>query len=187
MTKFILIVILLLSVSVGAFYYLDKSTINRSGRLLLSKGTINFGTQEFAQGLPIPTKFTCNGRDINPTLYIERVPQDAKSLVIIMDDPDATPDTFTHWILFNIDPSEELLEEGEIPAGAVLATNDFGKTQYAGPCPPLGIHRYFYRIYALDTKLTLDEKATRTDVDQAIKGHIITTGETYGEYSKGDF
>jgi Raf kinase inhibitor-like YbhB/YbcL family protein len=184
MGKFFLIVTIVILVLAGTFYYLDSNTTRRSGKTILTKGTINFGTQEFANGMLIPLKFTCDGKNVNPTFYIERTPDLAKSLVLVMEDLDTSPDPFVHWIVFNIPPQTTLIEEGRVPAGAVVATNDFGETEYLGPCPSIGTHRYFFRIYALDSVLDLTKGADINDINKAIKGRIITTGETFGEYTK---
>lgn len=151
---------------------------------IFSTGTINFTVQEFGRGELIPQKFTCDGADISPSYLIERVPQDAKSLVLIVDDPDATPETFTHFIMFNIDPDIGSIDQGITPSGVTVATNDFGKKEYNGPCPPIGTHEYFYRIYALDTQLLLTDEAKRSDIDNAVKGHVIAKGEYTGSYIK---
>lgn len=184
MTKILLIIVFVVLVFFGSFYFLNKTTATRSGQNLFTKGTINFGTQEFSDGSPIPVKFTCEGKDINPTLYIERVPGDAKSLVVVMEDINTVPKPFTHWIMFNIPSETTIIEEGGVPLGAIVATNDFGQKTYSGPCPTVGVHKYFFRVYALDTILTLTSKAKIEEVKKEIKGHVITTGETFGEFAK---
>lgn len=186
MGKFFLgfiIVALLLGAGV---YYVYTTTGSKFGlsQIVLTKGTIDFSTQAFANGNPIPAEFTCDGKNINPVLLIDRAPEDAKSLAIIIDDPGATPQTFTHFLMFNINPRVASIDAGEVPEGAVIATNDYGKMEYDGPCPPIGVHKYYFRVYALDIMLTLDETAKRSDLDKAVKGHIIARGEFHGEYAK---
>lgn len=158
------------------FFYYDKT--------VLFKGTINLSVLEFTNGSLIPNKFTCEGNDIHPSFAIERVPGDTKSLVLIVDEPKASPAVFTHYILFNIDPETTGIDQGVTPAGTVTGTNDYQKKEYNGPCPALGTHRYVFRIFALNTVLNLDENASRKDIDNAMKGHIIAKGEFSGEYSK---
>ena len=130
----------------------------------------------------IPKKFTCQGEDINPSLKIEEVPKDAKSLVLIIDDPDAPTKTWVHWIVFNILPNISEIEENSIPG--TQGTNDFNKKDYGGPCPPLGTHRYFFKLYALDNLLNLKEDATKADVENAMQGHILEQATLIGLYSR---
>jgi len=108
----------------------------------------------FQQGANIPSKFTCDGANTNPPLQISDVPAEAKSLVLIVDDPDAPSGLFTHWAVWNISPQATTIAEGSTPKGA-QGTNDFGKSGYGGPCPPSGAHRYYFRVFALDRELDL--------------------------------
>ena len=137
----------------------------------------------FQAGGDIPAKFTCNGANANPELKINGVPNEAKSLVLIVDDPDAPRGLFTHWIVWNIDPKMTDIGENSAPAGGVQGTNDFGKRNYGGPCPPSGTHRYFFKIFALDTKLDLKPSARRAELDAAMRGHTLAQGELMGQYS----
>lgn len=137
----------------------------------------------FSAGGNIPSKFTCDGSDTNPALQIEGVPAEAKSLVLIVDDPDAPVGLFTHWLVWNIDPKATAFSEGNAPAGT-QGTNDFGKSGYGGPCPPSGTHRYFFKVFALDRQLDLAAGAKRKQVDAAIKGHVIAQGELMARYSR---
>jgi len=129
----------------------------------------------------IPRKYTCNGEDINPPLVFEGIPEEADSLVLIMDDPDAPMKTFTHWIVWNIEPIAKI--EGDSIPG-VEGINDFRKIGYGGPCPPSGTHRYFFRVYALDKQLELKAGASRKELESAMIGHIIAEGELMGKCSK---
>ncbi len=146
------------------------------------KPKINISSQEFLNGGVIPTRFTCAGDNINPPLTFDRVPGDAKSLVLIIDDPDAREPAFNHWIVFNIDPSTTNIEEGNIP-NALLGTNDFGELKYMGPCPT-GKHTYYFRVFALDSVLALEEGAKRTEIETSMKDHILGKGELTGTYSR---
>lgn len=178
MGKFWFGILLFLALGGGIFYkYFYNGTI-------FSKGTIAFSVQEFSNGELIPKKFTCDGTDISPSFLIERVPGDAKSLVIIVDDPDAPPTTFTHFLMLNIDPQIGSIDQGVTPAGATVATNDYGKQEYNGPCPSIGTHKYFFRVFALDKVLDLGEQSKRIDVDSAIRGHVIAKGEYTGTFIK---
>lgn len=185
MGKFFLgLTLILLIIAGGAYYFYGRSGSSYGlNKNVLVKGRINISSQEFLNGAVIPIKYTCDWQNISPTLSIDRVPGDAKSLVLIMDDPGAKP-VFTHWMVFNIDPGTSDILEATIPPGATVGTNDFGEPKYAGPCPPTGVHKYYFRIYALDNVLTLDETAGRADLDKAMNGHIIAKGEFYGEYEK---
>lgn len=129
----------------------------------------------------IPSKYTCDGKDVNPPLKIEGIPKGTKSLVIIIDDPDAPMGTWDHWIVWNIPPVEKI-EENSVPGTEGL--NNFRQHSYGGPCPPSGTHRYIFKVYALDTKLDLNSNSRKKDVERAMKGHILAKGEIVGLYSR---
>jgi len=137
----------------------------------------------FHEGANIPSKFTCDGSDTSPPLQIAGVPSGAKSLVLIVDDPDAPGGLFTHWLAWNIPPQTGSIAEGSAPKG-VQGANDFGKSGYRGPCPPPGTHRYSFKIFALDRELELGSGAKRSQVDAAMKGHVIAQGELVGRYAR---
>jgi Raf kinase inhibitor-like YbhB/YbcL family protein len=145
--------------------------------------SISITSPSFQAGGDIPAKFTCNGTNVSPELQISSVPNEAKSLVLIVDDPDAPRGLFTHWIVWNIDPKTTRVAENSAPAAGVQGTNDFGKRNYGGPCPPSGTHRYFFKIFALDTKLELKPNARRAELDAAMRGHVLAQGELMGRYS----
>jgi len=137
----------------------------------------------FQQGGNIPSKFTCDGANTSPLLQISDMPSEAKSLVLIVDDPDAPSGLFTHWAVWNISPQTSAIAEGSTPKGA-QGTNDFGKSGYGGPCPPSGTHRYYFKIFALDRELDLPSGAKRSELNTAMKGHVIGQGELMGRYSR---
>jgi hypothetical protein len=137
----------------------------------------------FQQGGNIPSKFSCDGANTNPPLQISDAPREVKSLVLIVDDPDAPSGLFTHWAIWNISPQTSTIAEGSTPKG-VQATNDFGRSGYGGPCPPSGMHRYYFKIFALDRELDLPFGAKRSQLDAAMKGHVIAQGELMGRYSR---
>jgi Raf kinase inhibitor-like YbhB/YbcL family protein len=137
----------------------------------------------FQEGANIPSKFTCDGADTSPPLQIADIPSEAKSLALIVDDPDAPGGLFTHWTVWNIPPQTSAVEEGSAPEG-VQGTNDFGKSGYGGPCPPSGTHRYYFKIFALDRELDLPFGAKRGQIDGALKSHVIAQGELMGRYSR---
>ena len=135
-----------------------------------------FGHEEL-----IPSKFTCDGGDINPPLLFEDVPPEAQSLALIVDDPDAPMRTWVHWVVYNI-PVQEGIEENSVPGD--LGRNDFKRGRYGGPCPPIGTHRYFFKLYALDTKLHLNADIEKGDLEKAMEGHILDRAELIGRYKK---
>ena len=136
---------------------------------------------EFQNNKLIPKKFTCQGDDVNPPLVIEDIPKDAKSLALIVDDPDATTGAWVHWVVFDI-PVVSKIEENSITGKQ--GTNDFGRKDYGGPCPPSGTHRYFFKIYALKEKLNLDEGIRKEDLEEIIQEHILGKAELIGLYKK---
>ncbi len=146
--------------------------------------TLRISSPAFKDGEMIPKKFTCQGVDINPQLDISGVPDGTKSLVLIMDDPDAPMGTWDHWIVWNISPDTKTIEENSVPAGAVQGKNSWGRNNYGGPCPPSGTHRYFFKLYALDTTLDLSEKSNKKAVEKAMKGHILEQAQLMGKYKK---
>jgi Raf kinase inhibitor-like YbhB/YbcL family protein len=137
----------------------------------------------FQDGGNIPSKFTCDGSDTSPPMQITGVPAEAKTLVLIADDPDAPGGLFTHWLVWNIPPQTNSIAEASAPKG-VHGTNDFGKSGYGGPCPPSGKHRYSFKVFALDRELALPSGAKRGQVDAAMKGHVIAQGELMGRYAR---
>lgn len=136
----------------------------------------------FENNAKIPSKYTCDGENVNPSLKIENIPQDAVTLVLIMDDPDAPGGTWDHWIVFNIPTNADIIEEDSIPG--VQGKNSWGKNNYGGPCPPSGVHRYFFKVYALGGSLTLEEGATKDQIENAMQEHVLAKGEIIGLYSR---
>ena len=152
---------------------------------------LSLTSSAFSDGEVIPSQYTCDGANSIPPLSISGVPEDAESLVLIMDDPDI-PDSvkesrgievFDHWVVFNIPTDITTIEEGKQPAGT-LGLNSAGNAEYTGPCPPDGEHRYFFKLYALDTTLDLDEGATKQEVEEALYEHILTQTRLLGRYTR---
>lgn len=147
----------------------------------------------FSHNGSIPTPYTCEGNDISPDLSWSEVPANAKSLVLIVDDPDA-PDpaapklTWVHWVLYNIPVNATGLPEAvpakALPAGTKEGLNDWKRTGYGGPCPPIGRHRYFHKLYALDIVLSDLGRPTKADVEKAMKGHVLAETQLIGTYQK---
>lgn len=142
---------------------------------------MKLGSTEFQHNQSIPKKFTCEGEDVNPTLIIEDLPQEAKSLALIMDDPDAPIGTWVHWVVFDI-PIINRIEENSIPGKQGI--NNAGHKNYHGPCPPSGTHRYFFKIYALDTLLNLKEGISKGALEKAMQDHILAKTELIGLYKR---
>jgi Raf kinase inhibitor-like YbhB/YbcL family protein len=143
----------------------------------------------FAEGGLIPAKYTCDGSDISPPLQWGGVPEGVKSIALISDDPDAPVGTWVHWVVYNLPADCKGLEENipldqTLPNGARQGTTDFGRVGYGGPCPPSGTHRYFFKIYALDTKLDLAAGATKRDLLKVMEGHILGQGQLIGKYKR---
>ncbi len=145
----------------------------------------------FQEGADIPRQYTCEGADISPALSWSEAPPKTQSFALIADDPDAPVGTWVHWVAWNIPAgTRELPENAAKSAGLISAgsqgTNDFKKTGYGGPCPPPGKpHRYFFKLYALDSMLDLKPGATKKDVEQAMKGHILAQAQLMGKYQRG--
>lgn len=132
----------------------------------------------------IDQRYTGEGEDVNPPLTFSQIPDGTESLALIMDDPDAPNGTFTHWVLYDMNPATLQITEDQLPAGAKVGMNDFGRVDYGGPMPPSGTHRYYFKLYALDTMLNLPEGTSRNDLEQAMEDHIIETAELMGTYTK---
>lgn len=128
--------------------------------------------------------YSCDGSNVSPPIVISEVPQNTESLALIMEDPDAPGGTFTHWLLWNIDPKTSLISEGLTPDGTVRGTNSMGHLSYDGPCPPSGTHRYFFKVFALDTSLDLETGSDYEDLKNAIKNHVKEEAEMVGLYSR---
>jgi len=148
-------------------------------------------TNAFTEGGKIPSRYTCEGNDISPPLIWEGIPDNTRSLVLIVDDPDA-PDpkapkmTWVHWVLYNIPSNTTGLAEGvvDLPTGTAEGINDWKRTGYGGPCPPIGRHRYFHKLYALDTVLDGLDKPTKASLEKAMDGHVIGETVLMGTYEK---
>ena len=145
---------------------------------------ITISSSAFSEGDEIPRKHTCDGEDLSPPLYWSGSPDGTQSLVLITDDPDAPGGTFVHWVLYNIPPNTTLLAEGVSGVGT-QGVNGFGRSGYGGPCPPKGpAHRYFFKLYALDTSLDLQSSAGKAEVEMAMQGHVLAQGQLVGTYKR---
>ncbi|HUU45167.1 MAG TPA: YbhB/YbcL family Raf kinase inhibitor-like protein [Acidobacteriota bacterium] len=143
----------------------------------------------FAEGEMIPRKYTCDGDDISPPLTWSGAPDTTVSFVLICDDPDAPRGTWVHWVMYNIPADtttlpENLPQDDTLAAGAVQGITDFRRPGYGGPCPPSGTHRYYFKLYALDTVLAVAGRATKDDLLAAMKGHVVAESQLMGRYSR---
>ncbi|TNG01465.1 MAG: YbhB/YbcL family Raf kinase inhibitor-like protein [Gammaproteobacteria bacterium] len=182
---------LLLSLAIFVFAivnidYVHSETVNKEGVMILT-------SKEFEHNGEIPALYTCDGRDISPSLAWKDVPEEAKSLVLIVDDPDA-PDpaapkmTWVHWVLYNlpidVNGLKQAVQPHDLPAGTMEGQNDWQRTGYGGPCPPIGKHRYFHKLYALDEVLPDLQTPTKDELEKAMTGHIIASTELIGLYQR---
>jgi Raf kinase inhibitor-like YbhB/YbcL family protein len=146
--------------------------------------TLKITSPVFKHNDRIPSKYTCDGADINPPLLVENVPAGTQSLSLIVDDPDAPRGTWVHWVVWNISPDTKEIKEHTDPSGAQQGINDFRKNSYGGPCPPSGTHRYFFKLYALNVKLNIDRNSNKASLEKAMSGHIIGQAELIGLYAR---
>ncbi len=140
-------------------------------------------SQAFTNGGKIPDKYTMYGENKIPPIHIEQVPEKARSLALIVDDPDAPKGTFNHWLLFNMDPKIKDIKEDCVPVMASQGQNDFGEVGYGGPKPPSGEHRYFFKAYALDTVLPLGRASKRDELEREMKDHVLDSAMLMGKYA----
>ena len=183
MIKKVIIIIILAIIAGGfAFYLFHRS--EEEPFEMVKKGNMKIESPAFENNQSIPSKYTCDGENVSPPFKISQVPKETKSLVLISDDPDAPARTWVHWTVWNIDPKTEEIAEASVPREAVEGATSFGKPGYGGPCPPSGTHRYFFKLYALDTVLNLDSSAEAGDIEEAMKDHVLDSAELLGLYKR---
>ncbi|KKU93978.1 MAG: PEBP family protein [Candidatus Jorgensenbacteria bacterium GW2011_GWA1_48_13] len=191
-----LITFVVLFVVIGVFYLIFQN----AGPLFMkapseqpqavstkTMGTLTIKSSAFKNNDPIPAKYTCDGDNVNPLIEILNVPKEAKSLALVMDDPDATGGvTWDHWLVWNINPQTNYIEEDNLPQGAIEGKTSFGKSSYGGPCPPRGSkqHRYMFKVYALNIMLGLMEGEGKTELTKAMEGHVLAEGTLIGLYQR---
>ena len=144
----------------------------------------SLGSPDFTNGADIPKQFTCSGEDRSPALEWNGAPAGTKSFALIVDDPDAPVGMWVHWVVWNIDPATREIAEDSVPRAATQGKNDWKRNGYGGPCPPSGVHRYFFKLYALDTRLNLGAGTTKNDLEKAMEGHILAKSELIGLYKR---
>lgn len=184
----IFVLILVIFSSVIIFLQQKKPTIpvekGKELKIEISSKAMRLASSAFGHNQPIPSKYTCDGDNINPPLSISDVTSGAKSLVLIMDDPDAPSGTWAHWTVWSIDPKTSEIAENSVPSNSVEGITNFGTAGYGPPCPPSGTHRYVFKLYALDTTLTLTPQSTKEDLEKAVKAHVLDQTELIGLYGR---
>lgn len=172
----------LIAITIGVFPWHKKP--KRTDALPPTTETMTIESSAFAHNGVIPAAHTCDGDNVSPPLTVHGVPTAAKSLALIVDDPDAPAGTWVHWLVWNIDPRTADIPAGSVPPGAAQGMTSFGKRGYGGPCPPSGTHRYFFKLYALDTMLALTSDAGKVALEKAMEGHILDSAELIGLYRR---
>ncbi len=170
----VLVVVLIIFLGMA---FVTHGKIKRGGKMKLE-------STAFKHNQMIPSKYTCEGEDMNPPLKVSAVPKNAKTLVLIMDDPDAPMGTWVHWLIWNINPQTTEIAEDSVPAQSIEGTTSWRRTGYGGPCPPSGTHRYFFKLYALDIDLKLSPETDKLKLEKAMTGHILDKTELIGLYKK---
>lgn len=197
-SKILFIVILIILAGGVVFLWLQQPPKEKSSdklltnNLLLTNKNMKITSPAFGEGQKIPAKYTCDGEGINPSLAIAEIPSNAQSLVLIVDDPDAPSGDFVHWLVWDISPTTTIISEDNVPNGAIQGRNSASQSVYYPPCPPAspagrpsGVHHYYFKIYALDTKLGLAGLAKKKELLSAMEGHILDWTELVGIYQRG--
>jgi len=176
-----IIVLLLLFVLFGNIMIFDEGLPEE----IINQETImKITSSAFEHNQLMPQKFTCDGDDVNPPLQFSDVPEGTKSLTLVVDDPDAPVGLWVHWTVWNIKSDTTEIVENSVPSGGVEGVTSFGNVGYGGPCPPSGEHRYFFKLYALDTELDLSTESDKEDLEEAIVGHVLDKAELIGLYKR---
>lgn len=184
--KIFLLVFIIVAVLIYTVVLFQRSSEEKI-EFLNNMGDFILKSSAFKHGELIPSRYTCDGENINPLFEIKNVPQEVKSLILIMDDPNATSGgAWDHWLLWNINPNTQYIAEDNIPEGAVQGANSWGRARYGGPCPPKGSapHRYMFKLYALGVTLDLPEGAGKSELLEAMDGHILGETVLMGMYGR---
>jgi len=185
--KFIIILIVIVIIGAGVYLAVKRNQklSQRSNLNINPTKNMKISSPAFGENENIPSKFTCDGESISPPLEIMGVPENARSLTLIVDDPDAPmAGGFVHWIVFDLNPDTKEIKENSVPENAMEGTTSADKTDYVGPCPPSGTHHYQFKTYALDIILGLDSSARREDIEKAMGGHILDQATLVGLYKR---
>jgi hypothetical protein len=161
-----------------------EAETTRDNSLSVPQQPMKLTSSAFGDGGKLPSKYSCDGEEINPPLQISDVPVDAKSLAFIMDDPDTPDGIFTHWIMWNLNSQLKEIQENSVPAGATEGTTSIETSGYVGACPPSGMHRYMFKLFALDTTLDLSETTTSEQLQKAMEGHVLEQAVLMATYTR---
>ena len=182
---FAILAVVLVSISIGILIFLKIPDTSNELFNLSNDTNMKISNSAFGSGQKIPDKYTCKGEGISPQITISEIPEGTKSLVLIVDDPDAPSGLWTHWIVYNMNPSVSEILENSVPDGASQGKNSSNETKYGPPCPPSGTHRYFFRLYALNVGiLEFEVSPTEEDIKEVIKDKTLAAVEIYGTVSK---
>lgn len=188
---FLLLTLLIIAIGLVLVYYKSinkglKAPENKEGIKINKniKPSMRITSPAFLNNSKIPSKYTCDGENISPPLEFLDLPLQTRSLVLIVDDPDAPSKTWAHWVVYNIDPRVKEVKENTVPQGGELGTTDFGRPGYGGPCPPSGTHRYFFKLYALNAILDLPEGLNKQQILERMKDNILDQAQLIGLYSR---
>lgn len=190
--KYFLGALVIILIAAGFIFFTSKSKNDRLEKISnqnteiskRGKSHMKITSSAFENNKNILGKYTCDGENVNPPLKFIDVPSSSKSLVLIVDDPDAPSKTWVHWVVYNIDPKTSIIEENSKPETGVEGITDFGKPGWGGPCPPSGTHRYFFKLYALDAVLDLSQNSDKKTVEEKMKSHILDSSELIGLYGR---
>lgn len=180
---FLAIDVVLIVVAVSALLYRHPAP-GMEALADFNRNRMRIESPAFAQDAAIPVEFTCDGKNVRPPLVVTGVPENAKTLALVIDDPDAPFGSWTHWLVWNIPATTIEMTAVKLPTGAVEGTTSFGKPGYGGPCPPAGAHRYFFKLYALDVTLDLTPAADAKALDAAMDGHVLDKAGLVGRYGR---
>ncbi len=183
-TFFVTILFFLLLVGGGFWWLKSRAPLPNTPLPASITKNMQILSPVFLNNQNIPGKFTCDGDSVNPPLEFKDVPKEAVSLALIMDDPDAPAGTWVHWTLWNMDPATTGIAENSVPPKAIAGQTSSGQNVYGGPCPPLGQHRYFFKLYALDIKLSLSSFSLKEELEKTMQGHVIMQAELVGLYDR---
>lgn len=182
MAKIFWLLCLLLLAGGLLFYFYRPVAKNPQSTTL--KGSMQLASPAFADNTHLPVLYTCDGEGVNPPLVISDIPRGAKSLAIIVDDPDAPMGTYVHWVVYNISPATTEIAQHSVPAGSLQGKTSAGKQGFVAACPPSGTHRYFFKLYALDIMLPVAPVLDQAGLENAMKGHIVASAQLIGLYSR---
>jgi len=180
-SRILIVIVIGAIVAAGAFILKLTQPISD---LKTKANLITITSPAFKNNQFIPARYTCDGENISPPLSFGEIPAASQSLVLMVDDPDAPAGTWNHWTVWNIDPSTTKIGENSLPTGVTEGLTSFGTIGYGGPCPPSGTHRYFFKLYALDTKLNLPQTTPKKELASALAGHLLGQAELIGLYSQ---